>query len=130
MRIRYPQVLSAGLALVMFLLSASPVWAQQHVVDRAALQQAVADRLAADRDDRGAVTAALAHPEARRIAARLGLDLKRAEHAVAALDGRELAELAVTARAIQADRAGEAHTVTLSITTLLLVLIIILLVAK
>jgi hypothetical protein len=124
------KILSAGLALAILLLPASRVWAQQHLVDRSALRQTLSERLSADEQNRAAIAGALARPEAQRLASALGLDLKRAEHAVAALEGAELAELAATARAVTTDRAGEASTITISITTLLLLLILIVLIAS
>ena len=112
------------------LLASTPVMAQQHVADTAALRTAVARQAAADRADRDVVVGVLKRDDVRRVAASLGLDIARAESAVATLEGSELARVANAARAADADLHGGVSTVTISITTLLLLLILIVLIAR
>ena len=109
------------------LLTSSSAWADQHVVAPSAMRQAIADRKASEASDRDAVLKALRHPDARDLAARLGLNLQRAEGAVKLMTGDQLAQLAKSARAADPDLAGGANTIVISTTTLLLVLILIVL---
>jgi hypothetical protein len=100
---------------------------QRHVVDPAAMQQAVADQAVTDQVNRDAVLALLDRSEAREVAGRLGLNLTRAENAVATLSSTELASVAVSARSADAQLSGGADTIVISATTLLLTIIIIIL---
>jgi RecG-like helicase len=111
------------------LLFASPAWAQQRVVTSVDLRTAMAEKAARDAERRELVVSVLRDEEVRQLAARLSLDLTRAERAVATLSDEDLAAAAETARVMQQDLAGEGHTVTISITTLLLIIIIIILLA-
>jgi hypothetical protein len=111
-----------------FLLT-SPVVAQSHVVDQAALGKAVADRAAADQQNREVVLGLLHRSDVREVAARLGLDVTRAEGAVSTLSGDELADLAAQASQVDAQMEG-GDVVVISVTTLLLIIIIIILLAN
>ena len=108
---------------------ATPVFAEQHIADQTAMQQAVREAQSADQNNRAAVIEALGREDVRQLADKFGLDLKDAAAAVSTLSGAQLAELAEPARAINADQTGGAQTVVISITTLLLIIIIVLLVA-
>lgn len=119
----------AGAALVV-LLGANSAWAQQaHVVDPAAMRQAIAQQITTDDANRQVVKRALQRDDVREAAARLGLDLARADRALATLDSADLARLAAPAREITADRAG-GDTISITTTTLLLLLILIVLILK
>ncbi len=98
--------------------------AQSHVVDQAALGKAVADKAAIDQQNRDEVRGFLNRAEVREVAARLGLDVTRAETAVSTLSSDEAADLADQARQVDAQLAG-GDSITISVTTLLLVIIII-----
>jgi hypothetical protein len=111
------------------LAGASPVLAQQHVVTPSALQAAVDQQVATDRANRATVSRVLARDDVRQTAERLGLDVRQATQALGQLSGSDLAELAGVAQAAEADLAGGQRTITISVTTLLIVLLIILLVA-
>ena len=80
---------------VLAVLFASAMWlpvsAQEHVVDQATLDQVVADHVRQKADDREAIRRVLELEQVRKVAAGAGLDLRRAETAVAALDDSELA---------------------------------------
>lgn len=112
------------------LLVSSPAFAQQHVADSAQLQQAVAAKASADEANRQVVRDVLERSDVKALASQMGLDVRQAETAVAQLSGDELASLAQSASAAQADLAGGNTTVTISLTTLLLIIIIILLIAN
>jgi hypothetical protein len=112
------------------LLVASPAWAQQHVVDSTILQQAIAAERDADAANRQVIERVLARPDVQVVAGKLGLDIKDARTAIAGLGGDELAAVAQSAQAAEADLAGgQSRTVTISLTTLLLIIIIVILVA-
>jgi hypothetical protein len=125
MRIRTTVMAAAAFVL---LWSAPAAAQERHIVDPAAMRQAVADQVATDQENRAAVLGVLQHPQVRELADRLGLTVTRAENAVAGLSSAELTRLADTARAAGAQLAG-GHTVVISLTTLLLIIIIILLIA-
>jgi hypothetical protein len=112
------------------LLVASPAWAQQHVVDSTILQQAIAAERDADAANRQVIERVLARPDVQVVAGKLGLDIKDARTAIAGLGGDELAAVAQSAQAAEADLAGgQSRTVTISLTTLLLIIIIVILIA-
>jgi hypothetical protein len=112
------------------LLVASPAWAQQHVVDSTILQQAIAAERDADAANRQVIERVLARPDVQVVAGKLGLDIKDARTAIAGLSGEELAAVAQSAQAAEADLAGgQSRTVTISLTTLLLIIIIVILIA-
>jgi hypothetical protein len=127
---RHKLVAIAAPALALFVFSAAPLAAGQHVVDQSTLERTAADRAAGDQATRDALVNVLGSAEARNAAARLGLDLQDARTAVDMLDTSELAQLAGPAQAAQADLAGGADTIVISTTTLLLILIIVILLAS
>jgi hypothetical protein len=128
MRIR---AIVAPLVAVSLIWSSSAMAEQRHVVDAAALHQAVADQAAKDQQNRDAVLNVLHQEQVRELAGRLGLDVTRAEGAVAALDGAELAQLADTARSADLQLAGgRGNTIVISTTALLLIIIIVILLVR
>jgi hypothetical protein len=118
-----------ALTLILSFLSMSPAWAQQSVISPGDLRAAMAEKAEADEARRSQVLDVLQHESLRDLAASIGVDLSTAESAVATLDGQDLAAAATSANLIQNALAGEASTVTISLTTLLLIIIIVLLVA-
>src|SRR5687767_994797 len=126
MRVR---ALTAWLTLFS-LVGPVPVWADQHIVDSSTLQQAMAAARATDDANREVVRRVLARDDVGRVAEGLGLDVKRAQSALATMTSAELAELAGPARAVERDLAGGVTTITISITTLILVLILIAIIAS
>lgn len=123
--------LVALLLLPVFFVS-SPALAQQaRVVDDAAMNQALAAKSAAEREQREQVLRVLERDDVREVAARLGLDMTDARAAVATFGGAELGTLAHHAGAVEAEAlAGGASTIVISTTALLLIIIIIILLAK
>jgi hypothetical protein len=100
---------------------------QPSVVDQATLDQAVATHIQRADADRLAIRRLLKRHQVREIAARAGLDLKRAETAIATLDGAELHEIAEQARDVDDSQAGGQSRVTLSTTTIIIGLLVIIL---
>jgi hypothetical protein len=109
-------------------LTASPALAQERIVDRAAINTAIAAAPAADETNRQLVLKALQQPSVRELADRLGVSPVEAERAVSTMSSAELKELAEPARAI-VERTGGDRYITISLTTLLLGIIVLLLVA-
>lgn len=117
------------LAVCLMVLIAAPVArAQQHVVDKSALEQSIKVRVAEQRDDREAIRSLLQRADVKQIADKAGLSLARAEAAVSTLEGEELRDLARQARQVQNDLAGGASTIVISTTTIIIVLLIIILI--
>lgn len=117
------------LAVTLAVLLVAPVaQAQSHVVSKADLAKAVAERLRQDQADRDAIVSLLRRAEVRTIAAKAGLSVDKATAAVSVLQGDDLRELAAQARQVQNDLAGGASTVVISTTTIIIVLLIIILI--
>ena len=125
----------AAVVVFSFLWNSSAIAQQspstgRHVVDPAAMRQAVADQALTDQQNREAVLGVLQTSEARELAGRLGLNVTRAESAMSTLSSAELANLAGQARLADAQLAGGSQMVVISLTTLLLIIIIVILIAK
>jgi len=118
----------AVLAVVLSTLIAAPrVSAQAHVADQRALDAAVQQHVNAVDQDRETVRQFLQRGDVRAVAGTYGIDIRRAETAVATMDAADLASVAAQAR--QADRAlaGGASTVTISTTTIIIGLLVLIL---
>ncbi len=112
------------------LLSTSALAQQRHVAAPAQMRQAIADQALTDQQNRDVVLNVLRQSQVREMASRLGLNVTRAEGAISTLTSAELARLAGPARAAQADLAGGADKIVISVTTLLLIIIIVILIAR
>lgn len=125
MRIR----LTAAVLTVASLVFSTSAFAQQrHVVEPAALRQAVTTQVAVDAANRTAIRDVFQHSQVRDVAGKLGLSVTRADAAVATMTSADLAEAATAARTVNTTLAGGANTLIISTTTLLLILIIVILV--
>jgi hypothetical protein len=102
---------------------------QAHVVDRGAIDRAVAAKVTAEGQQREGVLRELRRPETQTVAKRLGLKVADLETAVAGLDEKDLAQLASSVRNVDEAYAG-GDVVVISVTTLLLVLILLVLILK
>jgi len=118
------------MAIAAMLYAAPAIAQERHITDAAAMQKAIAQRKAADDNNREAVMTVLRRPDVKQLAERMGLSLERAETALASLPGDKLAELADPARAVSADLAGGDTKIVISLTVLLLLLILIVLLVK
>lgn len=110
------------------LVMAPAVNAQDHVINKSALDKAVQARVAQDQSDREAITALLARPEVREVAAKAGLSLEKASAAVSTLQGSDLRDVATQARQVNNDLAGGASTVVISTTTIIIILLVVVLI--
>ncbi len=111
------------------LLWSAPAFAQErHIVDPAAMQQAITTQATTDQQNRAVVGSVLQRSQVREVAERLGLDVTRAEGALSTLTSAELAELAGPARQIDAQLAGGATIVVTTTTVLIILLVIIIIV--
>ena len=99
---------SRALTILLIVTFAIPrVGAQPlHVVDRKELQKAFDQHVADTLAKRQAIRTALQQPDVVNVAKRLGLEVARAEAAVAALEGAELDRLAAQAEAVNDELAG------------------------
>lgn len=114
--------LSTGLVLPVTLRAQQPP-----MVDQATLDRAIAAHLQRSDADRRTIRGLLERQQVREIAARVGIDIKHAEAAVATMDGPELQKLAEQARAVEDSLAG-GSSVTLSTTTIIIGLLILILI--
>jgi hypothetical protein len=77
--------------------------------------------------DRDTVRLFLQRADVRAIAGRYGLDIRRAESAVAAMDASEAAQVAAQARVADETLAGGQSKVTISTTTIIIGLLVLIL---
>ena len=116
------------LVFLCFVFAVGPVRAQQaHVVDSSGMDQALAERNQATLAKRQTIRTALQQPDVQRVADRLGLDIARAEAAVATLDGGELDRAAAQAQVVNDEIAG-GQTVRLNLLWIIIGLLIIILI--
>ena len=116
------------LAVVLSVLIAAPrVQAQGHVAGQQVLDDAVRQHVQAADQDRETVRLFLQRGDVRAIAGKYGVDIRRAERAVATMDASELASVAAQARQADQALAGGASTVTISTTTIIIGLLVLIL---
>jgi hypothetical protein len=106
--------------------SAQQAGAIQHAAPPEALDQALDDHLSTVDADRAVVQRLLERPDVRALAADIGLDVRRAQSAVATLAGDQLTELAARARQAEQQLAG-GQSVTISYTLIIIGLLILIL---
>lgn len=122
------QKMRTAVILVTFFLLPMPAAAgQQHAADRAILDEIVAEHVRQTTDDREAIQQALKNEHVRTIAAEMGVDLTRAESAVATLDDADVAALSAQARAVNGALAGGQSNVTISTTWIIIGLLVLIL---
>jgi hypothetical protein len=121
------RIRTSVVALLFALAIWLPVSAQQHVADQATLDQVVADHVRQKADDREAIRRVLKIQQVREVAEGIGLDLRRAETAVAALDDAEVGLISAQARAVNDVLAGGQSTVTISTTVIIIALLVLIL---
>ncbi len=109
------------------LMVAPQAGAQNHVISKSALGDAVKARVAQDQADREAIRSLLQRADVREIAKQAGLSVATAEAAVSTLEGDDLHQLASQARQVQNDLAGGA-TVVITTTTIIIILLLIILI--
>jgi hypothetical protein len=99
-----------------------------HAAPLSALERAVQEHVASTASDREDVLRVLARPEVQAIARDAGIDLRRAESAVATVDAEQLPELAAQARQVEQALAGGQSRVTISTTLIIIALLVIILI--
>ncbi|MGH9346258.1 MAG: PA2779 family protein [Vicinamibacterales bacterium] len=123
---------SGPVVLLCILLAIPPAAAQQppagsHAAPAAAIDQALQQHLGAIDADRAVVQRLLERPDVRALAAEIGLDVRRAQTAVAALDAGQLADLAAQARQAEQALAGGQGSVRISTTLIIIALLVLIL---
>jgi acetyl-CoA carboxylase carboxyltransferase component len=121
------RIRTSVLALLFALAIWRPVSAQQHVADQMTLDQVVADHVRQKADDREVIRRVLEIEQVREVVEGAGLDLKRAETAVASLDDAEVGIIAAQARAVNDVLVGGQSTVTISTTVIIIGLLVLIL---
>ena len=124
------RTLVSTVAVVLSLVAFVPrVHAQtSHVAPQTALDAAIQDHAAATATDRETISRLLERPEVKAVAGDLGLDLRRAQSAVATLDGQQLTDLAAQARQAEQSLAGGQSRVVISTTLIIIVLLVLILI--
>lgn len=118
----------SAIVLLLAVAASISVSAQQaHVADQTTLNRAVADHIRQGVDDRQEVLRVLENEQVRELAEGVGVDLKRAEAAIATLDEMELGAIAAQARAVNEALAGGQSTVTISTTVIIIGLLVLIL---
>jgi len=118
------------LATLASLAAAVPrVEAQEiHTASQAALDAALQQHVSTSTADRETVLRLLERDEVKKVAGQAGLDLRRAERAVATLEGQDLANAAAQARQVERNLAGGQSTITISTTLIIIALLVIILI--
>src|SRR4051812_29660452 len=93
------------------LIAVAPLCAQTHIATQQALDAAVAQHVSAADQDRETVKEFLARSDVRALAGTYGIDIRRAEGAVATMSDAEAASIAAQARQAEQPLAGGASTV-------------------
>ncbi len=116
------------LAVCLAILCAAPAaGAQDHVIGKSALDQAVQQRVSRERADREMILSLLERQDIRDIAGKAGLSIEKARASVAMLQGNDLEGAAEQARVVQDSLAGGGN-VTVSTTTIIIVLLLLILI--
>ena len=119
------------------LMAASPIQASSpghgqspapaHIAGQPALDAAVQEHARATDRDRETVRLFLQRADVRAIAGKYGIDIRRAESAVAAMDASEIANIAAHARTTDGTLAGGQGSVTISTTAIIIGLLVLIL---
>ena|SRR5919106_2492437 len=119
----------SGLVVLLCILIAAPRAAAQqaHAAPPSAIEQALQQHIAASDADRAVVQRLLERPDVRALAADIGLDVRRAQTAVATLEGEQLSKLAAQARQAEDGLAGGQSRVTISTTLIIIALLVVIL---
>lgn len=115
-----------AMACLLMLLATLPALAQDaHVVGEVELHEAVVQQTTADEAKREMIRSLLRRGEVRDLAQARGLDIVRAENAVASLQGPELQRVAGFAAQAHTALAGGADQIIIGTTTLVIILLIV-----
>lgn len=117
----------AGPLTVLMMFSSVAFAQNRHAVDPSALTATLAQQATEQDADRAAIREAIARPEVRDMAGRLGVDLDRVNASVSTLQGHDLERVAGAAREVNDALVGGASTVVISTTTIIIALLVIIL---
>jgi hypothetical protein len=106
---------------------ASATQPSAHVADQSALDAAVRQHVTTADQDREVVRRFLQRDEVRHIAGKAGIDIRRADAAVATMSPSDVARIAAQARQAEQGLAGGASSVTISTTTIIIALLVLIL---
>lgn len=109
------------------LMAAPPAFAQDHVAGQQVLDAAVQQHVRAVDQDRETVQQFLQRSDVKAIAGTYGIDIRRAESAIAMMNASDLASIAQQARHANETLAGGASTVTISTTAIIIGLLVLIL---
>src|SRR5262245_51027346 len=98
-----------------------------HIAGQSVLDAAVQEHASATDRDRETVRLFLQRADVRGIAGKYGIDIRRAESAVAAMDAPEVANMAAQARAADEALTGGQGSVTISTTAIIIGLLVLIL---
>ena len=112
---------------VLVTVPSSAVAEGRHAIDPAAIAATLAQHVDQQDAERAEVRQALARPEVRDVAGRVGLDVDRAVAAVNTLTGADLDRAAAAARQVNQQLVGGANTVVISTTTIIIALLVVIL---
>jgi uncharacterized integral membrane protein len=116
------------LAVILAILFMAPTaGAQDHVIGKSALDQAVQQRISRERADREMILSLLERQDIRDIAGKAGLSIEKARAGVSMLQGNDLELAAQQARVVQDNLAGGGN-ITVSTTTIIIVLLLLILI--
>jgi hypothetical protein len=101
--------------------------AQTHIAGQPVLDAAVQQHARATERDRDTVRLFLQRADVKAIAGKYGVDIRRAESAMAAMDASDLAHVAAQAREVDEALAGGESKVTVSTTTIIIGLLVLIL---
>jgi hypothetical protein len=101
--------------------------ARTHIAGEAVLDAAIREHARATDRDRETVRLFLQREDVRAIAGKYGIDIRRAESAVAAMDASEIANIAAQARTTEGTLAGGQGSVTISTTAIIIGLLVLIL---
>jgi branched-subunit amino acid ABC-type transport system permease component len=122
----------SGLVVLLCILMAAPravaqSHARSHAAPPAAIDQALQQHVTAVDADRAVVQRLLARPDVKALAAEMGLDLRRAQTALATIDGEQLSDLASQARQAEKELAGGQGSIRISTTLIIIALLVVIL---
>ncbi|HEU4689416.1 MAG TPA: hypothetical protein VFS23_13680 [Vicinamibacterales bacterium] len=117
------------LAILLTVLTAVPrVHAQaSHTATQSAIDAALEQHVSSVAADRADVLRVLEHPAVKEVAARAGIDLRRAASAVTTVEGHQLEAMASQARQVEQALAGGQSRVVISTTVIIIALLVIIL---
>src|SRR5215510_1767920 len=101
--------------------------APAHIAGQPVLDAAVQEHARSTERDRETVRLFLERADVRAIAGKYGIDIRRADSAVAALDASEVANIAAQARTTEGALAGGQGNVTISTTAIIIGLLVLIL---